>query len=119
MPIRTFRFVALAGLAGCLETASPPTTPPEPAPAPVQHPEPRARGDAFCDHRRYRCRPNDGGAQLICNEACLFPSHCQEYRPGDYQYCATHPDSFDLYHRYCDAWGNPDWDTHCVAGPVP
>lgn len=108
--------LTLLSLAACLET------PPPPLDAPAAQPSPsmtRERGDAFCDHRRYECRPGSPGAQLICNEACLFPSHCQEYRPGDLQYCANHPDHFDPYNRYCDAWGNPDWDTHCVAGPVP
>jgi hypothetical protein len=121
MPIsaRSFVLVVFAPLAGCLDT-QPPSQPPV---AHVAQPPPSAppapRDDAFCDHRLYRCRPNDLSAKSICDYACLFPAHCQDYGPGDYQYCATHPDSFDRRGRYCDPWGNPDWNTYCVAGPLP
>ena len=117
MPIR--HLALAAALAGCLD-ATPPGPPVANVAQPsISAPTPPPREDAFCDHRRYFCRPNDGNAQQICDYACLFPSHCQEYRPGDYQWCAAHPDSFDRYGRYCDQWGKPDWNTTCVAGPRP
>lgn len=108
-------------LAACLDMPQPPPAANAAQPSTSASPPapPQQQRDAFCDHRRYYCRPNDGNAQQICDYACLFPSHCQEYSPGDYQYCATHPDSFDRFHRYCDPWGNPDWNTYCVAGPRP
>lgn len=118
MAIRTVTIALLSlPLAACAE-ALPPALP-DAAPAPAAPPEPRPQGDAFCDHRLYRCMPNHPSAQQLCDYACLFPSHCQDYRPGDYRYCALHPDSFDPYYRYCDAWGNPSWETSCVAGPRP
>lgn len=107
--------VLLLVFAACLDTSPPPDAP---APVPVPPPPKQAR-DAFCDHRLFGCRPNDPGAQAICNYACLFESHCQDYSAGDYRYCAYHPDSFDRYFRYCDRWGNPDWDTFCARGPRP
>jgi hypothetical protein len=115
MLIRT-TVIALA-LAGCLDTAPPPDAPLS-AVAPASPPAKQPR-DAFCDHRLYKCRPNDPSAQFICDQACLFPSHCQDYTAGDYRFCATHPDSFDRYFRYCDPWGNPSWDTFCIGGQRP
>jgi hypothetical protein len=111
------RPLLLAALAGCLDNPLP--SAPDTAPAPQPSSPLKRPADAFCDHRIYSCRPNDPGAQFICDQACLFPAHCQDYSSGDYRYCGAHPDSFDRYFRYCDPWGNPSWDTHCVAGPVP
>lgn len=91
---------------------------PEPAPDPGPPPT-RSPRDAFCDHRLYRCMPNDPGAQKVCDYACLLPSYCQDYMPGDYQWCSNHPDTFDRYSRYCDPWGDPAWDTFCVVGSRP
>jgi hypothetical protein len=100
-------------LTACLDTAPPSAVMSTPASPPV------TRDDAFCDHRLYSCYPNDPGAQTICDYACLFPSHCQDYTSRDYWYCAMHPDHFDPYYRYCNRWGNPDWETHCVLGQRP
>lgn len=114
MLIRTLA-LALLALTACLDSAPPPPD----APMTSAPPPPKQARDAFCDHRLFGCQPNDPGAQTICDYACLFASHCQDYSPGDYRFCAAHPDSFDRYNRYCDLWGNPDWNTHCVGGPRP
>lgn len=102
-------------LTACLDTSQQPPPDAPAAPTPTA-PQPR---DAFCDHRHYQCRPNDPSSQTVCDYACLFPSHCQDYGTGAYRFCAAHPDSFDPYGRYCDAWGNPAWDTFCVGGVRP
>lgn len=121
MPIRQILIRALPVVAAaCVEPAPPPLAMPEAAPAAATPaPDTSRRGDPFCDHRRFTCDPLSPTAQQICDDACLFPSHCQDHSPGEYAFCAAHPDYFDRLGRYCNARGNPDWDTVCVAGPRP
>lgn len=118
MPSKTALCLLLAACA--TDPIAQPLDAPTPTVAsPAQEPPPKSQGDAFCDHRLYRCAPNDPGAQHICDYACLLPSYCQDYTPGDYRHCANHPDTFDRYYRYCDPQGNPTWNTYCVGGDRP
>jgi hypothetical protein len=115
----TLLFVLIAG-AGCVENSIPLPLDASVAPSAATAPESSKRPlDAFCDHRKFACRPNDARSRQICDDACLFPSHCQDYYPSDHNWCVLHPDSYDRYGRHCDQWGNPDWLMTCVAGAVP
>ncbi len=77
-------------------------------------------GEAVCDVRKFSCDPLDPSSGPACDLACRFEgSYCLDHTPKEYLYCWNHPDSFyaDGY-RYCDIFGNPAWNTYCVAGPI-
>jgi hypothetical protein len=78
-----------------------------------------------CNPPNYPCDPNNHASNTVCEWICgngaAGDGYCAPHTAVEDMYCELHPDHFFRGdpNKYCDAWGNASWYTHCVPSWAP